>query len=156
MMCVLIFTTMTMTKMMNQERDSAGDLGPSITIYEMQEPKQSFCLLDPNPGSCRGKITRWYYNATEGMCLTFTYTFCGGSDNNFESEQDCLEACHPDTRVSSIGQLQALAQTRPSYLDNAAVDCQVTDWSDWSHCSVTCGKGWVTRTRSVITEPSNG
>ena len=39
-----------------EERDSAGDLGPSVTIYEMQEPKQSFCLLDPNPGSCRGKV----------------------------------------------------------------------------------------------------
>ena len=39
-----------------EERDSAGHLGPSVTIYEMQEPKQSFCLLDPNPGSCRGKV----------------------------------------------------------------------------------------------------
>ena len=28
---------------------------PIVTIHEMQEPKQSFCLLDPNPGSCRGK-----------------------------------------------------------------------------------------------------
>ena len=40
----------------SEERDSAGDLVPSVTIYEMQEPKQSFCLLDPNPGSCRGKV----------------------------------------------------------------------------------------------------
>ena len=29
---------------------------PIVTIHEMQEPKQSFCLLDPNPGSCRGKV----------------------------------------------------------------------------------------------------
>ena len=33
---------------------------------------------------------------------------------------------------------------------------QVSDWSDWSACSVSCGRGWATKTREIIAEPQNG
>nr|XP_054773120.1 somatomedin-B and thrombospondin type-1 domain-containing protein-like [Lytechinus pictus] len=36
-----------------------------------------------------------------------------------------------------------------------AVDCQVSAWSYWDGCSVRCGIGIKTRTRSVITQPQN-
>merc|ERR1719499_2073919 len=35
------------------------------------------------------------------------------------------------------------------------VDCAVSDWSD-EECSVTCGGGSMTRTRSIITQPQGG
>lgn len=37
-----------------------------------------------------------------------------------------------------------------------AINCKVTEWSDWSRCSVTCGRGLVTKSRKVITKDSNG
>ncbi|XP_076079810.1 spondin-1-like isoform X3 [Mytilus galloprovincialis] len=37
-----------------------------------------------------------------------------------------------------------------------AINCKVTEWSDWSRCSVTCGRGVVTKSRKVITKDSNG
>lgn len=32
--------------------------------------------------------------------------------------------------------------------------CPVGEWSDWSPCSVTCGKGVKIRTRLLLVEPS--
>ena len=36
------------------------------------------------------------------------------------------------------------------------IDCQVSDWSDWSKCDVACGIGTSTRTREVLRPESNG
>ena len=39
---------------------------------------------------------------------------------------------------------------------NAPVDCVVSDWSEWSPCSVPCGGGLKTHIRSVVTAASCG
>ena len=38
----------------------------------------------------------------------------------------------------------------------SVIDCQVSDWSDWSKCDVACGIGSSTRTREVLRPESNG
>lgn len=40
--------------------------------------------------------------------------------------------------------------------EGPVVDCVVTAWSDWSECSVTCGKGVITKTRMIRVQPQNG
>merc|ERR1719165_45301 len=36
------------------------------------------------------------------------------------------------------------------------IDCELSDWSDWSACSTTCGEGDTERTRTMVLEPANG
>lgn len=37
-----------------------------------------------------------------------------------------------------------------------AIDCELTEWSQWSECNKSCGKGHVIRTRMIQMEPQFG
>ncbi|KAL1444072.1 hypothetical protein MTO96_030056 [Rhipicephalus appendiculatus] len=45
-------------------------------------------------GYCNDSLVRWSYNASLKACETFVYGGCGGNDNNYESEEECLVACN--------------------------------------------------------------
>jgi len=38
---------------------------------------------------------KWYYDDELVMCLSFVYKGCGGNENRFNSELECLGACRP-------------------------------------------------------------
>ena len=31
----------------------------------------------------------------------------------------------------------------------APIDCMVTEWTQWTHCSATCGRGWKEKQRMI-------
>lgn len=49
-----------------------------------------------------------------------------------------------------------LTVTRPCHIKPCPVHCELSDWSEWSTCSVSCGTGFRAKTRDVITLDSWG
>ena len=50
----------------------------------------------------------------------------------------------------------SLTDTQPCNTQPCATDCVLTDWSAWSTCDKECGPGQQVRTRSVMSQPTNG
>lgn len=44
-------------------------------------------------GECQNYVQRWYYDSYEGQCRQYYYGGCGGNENNFQTEQDCVNRC---------------------------------------------------------------
>merc|ERR1719361_1139047 len=101
--------------------DQAGDSAP-ITLTIVEQPRHTFCMLEPAPGACKVSTEQWFYNATEATCARFMYSGCGGNKNNFNTETECLSACHPehDARRQRVRGLQSQSLTREGFLQDEA------------------------------------
>ncbi|XP_028725704.1 tissue factor pathway inhibitor 2 [Peromyscus leucopus] len=65
------------------------------TCKDFCEPRKlpSFCSSPKDEGLCSANVTRYYFNSRNKACETFTYTGCGGNENNFYYLDDCDRAC---------------------------------------------------------------
>jgi hypothetical protein len=53
----------------------------------------SLCTLPAETGPCEAAFERFFHNAETGICEPFVYGGCEGNDNNFETFEECEEAC---------------------------------------------------------------
>ena len=51
------------------------------------------CSLEPETGTCKGYIPRFFFNSTSNQCEEFIYGGCGGNENNFYTIDECLKEC---------------------------------------------------------------
>ncbi|CAH2062716.1 unnamed protein product, partial [Iphiclides podalirius] len=161
------------------------------------------CMEAPEQGPCRGLYQRWAFVAMKGMCVPFNYGGCRGNQNNFLTQQDCMDTCkvvlgaagppsqfptassnYPGLSISSIVPVPAVLSEIIEYdstrvrcnISNSSLAgggdagaagvvgvgaggeraCRLSDWGEWSRCSVTCGVGYQERTRTVLEGPSAG
>ncbi|NXO98666.1 TFPI1 inhibitor, partial [Certhia brachydactyla] len=56
-------------------------------------PIPSLCMTPMDRGLCRAKELRFFYNHSTGRCRPFSYSGCGGNENNFISRKSCLRIC---------------------------------------------------------------
>ena len=45
--------------------------------------------MEYETGSCKGNISRYYYNHKSAKCELFVYGGCDGNLNNFETKESC-------------------------------------------------------------------
>lgn len=53
------------------------------------------CALPRASGTCKERLPRWYFDASENRCSPFYYTGCQGNGNNFDTREVCEAACPP-------------------------------------------------------------
>ncbi|XP_070604826.1 kunitz-type protease inhibitor 4 [Erythrolamprus reginae] len=51
------------------------------------------CILPPDRGLCYTMRKRWYFDYERKECLPFSWSGCGGNENNFKDRLECQEAC---------------------------------------------------------------
>ncbi|XP_070527125.1 papilin isoform X2 [Cardiocondyla obscurior] len=69
--------------------------------------EQDICLLPALLGECHNYTQRWYYDSYEQHCRQFYYGGCGGNENNFVTEHDCVNRCEIASTTSSLpGQIE--------------------------------------------------
>ncbi|KAJ6666742.1 hypothetical protein lerEdw1_020466 [Lerista edwardsae] len=53
----------------------------------------SLCYKPKDEGLCNASVPRFYYNIKMKKCEEFSYTGCGGNENNFLNKDDCYRVC---------------------------------------------------------------
>ncbi|NXY23759.1 TFPI1 inhibitor, partial [Atrichornis clamosus] len=77
-----------------QNRNTAV-LSPTLFFLIFIEPRPvpSLCMTPMDRGLCRAKELRFFYDYSTGRCRPFSYSGCGGNENNFISRKSCLRIC---------------------------------------------------------------
>ncbi|CAD5222567.1 unnamed protein product [Bursaphelenchus xylophilus] len=104
------------------------------------------CLLDPQPGPCSAKTTKYYYDTRSGKCSPFIYGGCSGNENNFDSLGDCQDICingKPRKRSDSLNLSSKSGDLNCTGKNEEAIVCgacdQYCDSSKSKVCSLMCG-----------------
>ncbi|NP_001035185.1 tissue factor pathway inhibitor 2 precursor [Danio rerio] len=69
------------------------------------QPKE-VCLLQIEEGTCNDDIQRFYYNTISQQCEEFSYSGCGGNQNNFRSFVECQKTCFRIPKIPQICRFQ--------------------------------------------------
>jgi len=75
----------------------------------LKEEHNSKCKLPADVGFCRAFQERFYYDAADHQCKTFSWGGCLGNANNFATPEECMEACDKQEKsgIKGVGRARA-------------------------------------------------
>ncbi|XP_055613416.1 papilin-like isoform X1 [Uranotaenia lowii] len=79
---------------------------PETPVRERFDTQSCFLEMDSGNRECTEWERRYFYDRSSGTCTEFTYTGCGGNENNFHSFEECDGAC---------GRVEDACGLRPAY-----------------------------------------
>ncbi|XP_053405140.1 carboxypeptidase inhibitor SmCI-like [Mercenaria mercenaria] len=66
---------------------------PSTPAPPTRPPKPTLCFFQNVYGDCDKLRTRYFYDNRLSRCVPFTYSGCGGNENNFLTLRACKKTC---------------------------------------------------------------
>ncbi|XP_034752604.1 BPTI/Kunitz domain-containing protein-like isoform X7 [Etheostoma cragini] len=90
-------------------------------------PVDGVCKKTPETdGPCRGQIPRYFFNSSSTSCQLFTYGGCGGNQNNFQTEKECMQRCHTEEVCEQAPEPGPCEAAIPRYFYNSSsMSCQL-------------------------------
>ncbi|NWV65746.1 TFPI1 inhibitor, partial [Malurus elegans] len=92
---ILLYLQKCVLKVFCIEKRPTAVLFLTLLFLALPEPRPvpSLCLTPMDRGLCRAKELRFFFNYSTGRCRPFSYSGCGGNENNFISRKSCLRIC---------------------------------------------------------------